>query len=276
MIISHNLNKVFIHIPKNAGTSVRNALAPLHDGSDAFQKTWIQTHKYGRLYAGHLPASILLELMPETFEVLNQATIYAIVRNPQERFFSAITQHCKEYREPWQYLADEQKIKLLHYIMKRLRETPENQGTLPTDLTHFIPQIDFLRFPNAKLKLYPLSAAENLIEDFTDRKVSQHYGPLPYHHLNQSLTFKKPGARKILRGARKVTPDYVKKMNATQKLKRYILNLLTTPAPQIPIQPYSEICDFVENYYTTDCILSNLVSRGPINLHGSKLLGTTE
>lgn len=99
MIISHRFQTVFLHIPKNAGTAIRNVVKAGDPESD---------HSWGyrflpRLYrfgdSAHLP---LVDLPPDKLSYVNQYTCFAVLRDPLERFVSATSQHFSQhkYRTP--------------------------------------------------------------------------------------------------------------------------------------------------------------------------------
>lgn len=106
-------NVAFIHIPKNAGQSVRNALAaatPLSyaaladdlDISDADAAIAVErgmTHRrLGPIHPAHLPLHLLAEKLPVTWATLQGAHSFALTRAPRDRFISALMQRLKEFR----------------------------------------------------------------------------------------------------------------------------------------------------------------------------------
>ncbi len=105
MLISHRHKLLFVHVPKNAGTSITHALRPLA-GSDRRRKIGRILRRYGiitRLDASPYPAhSTAAELM----QILGPARYaryfsFAIVRNPWDRhvsFFHYVRRDATHYQ----------------------------------------------------------------------------------------------------------------------------------------------------------------------------------
>lgn len=99
MIISHKYQTVFVHIPKCAGTSIRNMI--LNADPDAVRFwgwTWLDRHqRYGD--SAHIP---LVELAPMPMGRVREYTTVTLSRDPVARFLSAVPQHLSQhpYRSP--------------------------------------------------------------------------------------------------------------------------------------------------------------------------------
>lgn len=95
MIISHKYQTVFLHIPKCAGTSIRNALAQSDpDCRKMWGWRWMDRHQR---YAdsAHMP---LIDLPPNLLEIVRDYTVITLTRDPLARFFSAIHQHFQQHQ----------------------------------------------------------------------------------------------------------------------------------------------------------------------------------
>lgn len=94
MIISHKYQTVFLHIPKCAGTSIREAL--VQSDPDCHQMwgwRWMDRHqRYGD--SAHMP---LVDLPPNILDLVRNYTVIALTRDPLARFFSAIHQHFQQH-----------------------------------------------------------------------------------------------------------------------------------------------------------------------------------
>lgn len=99
MIISQKHQTVFIHIPKCAGTSVRNMLSDADpDANRLWGWRWMERHqRYGD--SAHTP---LIDLMPPHMEKVRNLSTFTLTRHPVKRFFSAVAQHLSQhpYRKP--------------------------------------------------------------------------------------------------------------------------------------------------------------------------------
>lgn len=104
MIISSTLGFVFLHNPKTAGTSLRDALSPYHD--------WHETY-WGRrpgpdgrvIDAAHLGIDELAAFRPHDWDRLRGLEFWSVRREPVSRLLSAVSEYGK-----W---ADDRKVKWL-------------------------------------------------------------------------------------------------------------------------------------------------------------------
>jgi hypothetical protein len=98
MIISPKHKFVFVHIPKCAGTSVRTQLVKCDESHIALGKTGVHP-VLGKIDYGHIPLAQLREYFPETYAYLGDFTSYAVVRDPLDRFGSALRQIMWQYEK---------------------------------------------------------------------------------------------------------------------------------------------------------------------------------
>jgi hypothetical protein len=96
MVISDPLRLAFIHIPKCAGSTVRHALAPF--GSHRFDE-YFEYPDGGRQLFDHLPLADVRTYLPEIYEKILGYESYAIVREPRERFASALAQYLRSFEK---------------------------------------------------------------------------------------------------------------------------------------------------------------------------------
>jgi hypothetical protein len=97
MIICDTREFAFIHIPKCAGTSVRRALRGLDTTGEAFFR--IADHPVmGPVHLAHLTLADLAEHYSDTFDKVVRYRSIAIVRDPLERFYSAVFQRLREFK----------------------------------------------------------------------------------------------------------------------------------------------------------------------------------
>ena len=95
MIISHKFRTIFVHIPKCAGTSVRNMLTAADPECTRFWGwRWMDRHqRYGD--GAHIP---LIDLTPQQMEHVRNYTTVTLTRNPVSRFYSAVGQHLMQHK----------------------------------------------------------------------------------------------------------------------------------------------------------------------------------
>lgn len=103
MIVSHGKRFIFFHVPKCAGTSLRDVLKRYHDDSESF---WYR--KYNPYFGceidyAHLRLWELHALFPRIFDAMSHYQTLALVRNPYERFISALAQHLTAFHPNLDY-----------------------------------------------------------------------------------------------------------------------------------------------------------------------------
>lgn len=149
MIIIHELSLIIIHNPKCAGKALRDAFLAL-DADVATFWHWSFSVQLGRhIDMAHLPLNLLRDY-PE-WALFERYTVIAVIRNPVDRFFSALKEHESQHNRKLndeEYLLDLDEIRVEHdprYI-------------------HFCPQHRFTHLGN-KRKVDFIARQENLIDD---------------------------------------------------------------------------------------------------------------
>lgn len=98
MIINNTHKFVFIHNPKCGGTSVRSVLQSFDETGGKFTCRVDHHPKLGLLDYVHIPLERLKDYFPGEFRKVEAYTSFVLVRDPLERFLSALAQHMKMYR----------------------------------------------------------------------------------------------------------------------------------------------------------------------------------
>lgn len=108
MIICPKHRFLFVHIPKCAGTSIRLQLRECDDTHIFLGRTG--THPVlGKLDYAHIPLHQLREHFPEHYAYLGEFESFAVVRDPLERFGSALRQVLWQYeKRPMTLIAPEE------------------------------------------------------------------------------------------------------------------------------------------------------------------------
>ena len=99
MIVSHKYKFVFIHIPKCAGTSIRNRLQELDPEAISYWGQEWTPHVGRHVDVAHQPIEALIK-HSDFIRVLREYFVFAFVRNPYERFLSSIAEFGRERSEP--------------------------------------------------------------------------------------------------------------------------------------------------------------------------------
>lgn len=148
MIISDDHRFVFVHIPKCAGTSVKRRLRSIDTTGDQFFS--IREHpRLGRIHLEHITLSDLAAHFPEAFDKLCKYRSMAMVRDPMDRFFSAVFQRLREFRGQGQSAITPELIEAEAEMIARYLETgPER---LDLEHVHFNRQSDFIELDGGRI-----------------------------------------------------------------------------------------------------------------------------
>ncbi|WP_171236696.1 sulfotransferase family 2 domain-containing protein [Ruegeria sp. HKCCA6837] len=253
MILSDRHRFVFIHVPKCAGTSVRNAVRPYHDADERFLKAVERHPELGEIDFRHLPLRLLRDLDPEAFEKLKIYESYALLRDPFQRFRSAMSQRAKMYLgKEFAQLGPEEIREETENVIAYLNSEPE---VIAPGFIHFARQSDFVRVDDVLLvrNLYPVERLDLLAV-----ALGGHLGieRLEFGHINQTTTFRHPQLKHVMRQGsamvRRILPQ-----PAHQALRDTARRLFMRPSDPAVLPEFDDdgVRGFIESYYATDIAL---------------------
>ena len=98
MIVSERSSFVFVHNPKCGGSVFRRAIEAEHDHPETFWHPRTTAYFGITLDYAHLRLWEIQALYPDVFERLGQVRTVVFVRNPLDRFVSALYHHFRAYR----------------------------------------------------------------------------------------------------------------------------------------------------------------------------------
>jgi hypothetical protein len=175
MILSHDKEFLFIHVPKTAGTNIRKWLLSQTKSKEDFW--WWDNSGTDR---AHLHEGNIEKYIDITKVQNDKYTIFGFVRNPYHRIFSAYNE--VKWKGPCKKHSFEEVLKL--YIAKgKLNELP----------VHFLPQVKFLSYSTHIYKYELLYESVNNISNllniqrlkltFDQKKASRTY----FENYSQSM-----------------------------------------------------------------------------------------
>jgi hypothetical protein len=253
MILSDRYRFVFIHIPKCAGTSVRQAILPYHDTDSWFLKT-VETHPdLGEIDFRHLPLKLLRDLDHEAFEKLTHYEAYALLRDPFQRFRSAMAQRAKMYLgKEFAQLNDHDIRTEIENVITYLQSEPR---VIAPDFIHFSRQSEFVQINGERLvqNIYPVEKLDLLVA-----ALGQHIGTdgLEVRHANKTTVFRHPQFKHIMYSgsalARRVLPT-----SLHETLRRSARRVLMKPGNTVQLSVFDEayVQNFIRTYYAEDILL---------------------
>jgi Sulfotransferase family len=141
VILSDEHRFAFIHIPKCAGTSVRKALRPIDETVGQFDH--IADHPaMGRINYGHLTLRDLAAYFPHEYAKILSFRSVAILRDPVDRFFSALFQRLREFKGYGQSQITSSVVSNEAEMLARTLVSTSRR--LPLEYVHFNRQSDYV------------------------------------------------------------------------------------------------------------------------------------
>lgn len=249
MIINREHDFGFVHIPKCAGSTVREQLRDKDDLDGRFYRT-MQVEGLGKINGNHVPLRWLAEHFPEDYAALRAVRSYTISRKPMDRFVSAVSQRIRAMgQEPGNLSAPE-----IHRLTGEILTDLEKAQGFPTGLyTIFMRQIDFTRHEGEQVvtEIWPM---EN-IDAFFDMLEDRHRLPLIRDKVwNPTVTYRVPA----MAGPLKRAKDMAKKMLPVKSYAALrdlgVKTFTTKGAPKLNEVLYGteSITAFVADYYRAD------------------------
>jgi len=191
MLICKRANIAFVQIPKNGSKSVRQALLTsfgLDHGPVARDRNWT-VEEFEAAYArdavdyipgvennlDHLTLAVYRELLPQAYAAFRAAHSFALIREPRERFLSALLQRLGQFQELNGLRVDDP---VVGTEARHVCEWLDGRGIF-NDRTyiHFARQVDYVDLEGERLvdMIFPIErtdAAEAWIEGLTGERIA--------------------------------------------------------------------------------------------------------
>lgn len=152
MIIDDKHKIAFVHIPKCAGTTLRQHLKEYDRSQGAFTARVDMHDKLGMLDYVHIPLFVLKEHFPEEFQLVQQYWSFAVIRDPYSRFASSVSQRLKMYgSKPIEALSVKEIRQEVDSCIEFLKKSAREQVLLPHDYIHFQRQTDYIYLGKEKI-----------------------------------------------------------------------------------------------------------------------------
>jgi len=248
MIVLAKHKIAIIHIPKCAGTNLKQALYALNNENIEIIEgiKVIDGIKYD---TAHLTNNILACKFPDLFEDIKKYKTYAIIRNPEERFFSAINQYSKtQLKKPIYRLSKKEKKDLEMHIINRI-----NSDDNAIEMIHFKKQIEFIEYKESNLvqniiRIESIGKLESYIEKILDCKIFENR-----HHKNETLAYKNKFIAEILIENKLI--EYAKSKVKSKTIKGIAKKIFLKKNENSELT--EDTLAFVKNFYKEDFNLWN-------------------
>jgi hypothetical protein len=256
MIISKSHDFGFVHIPKCAGSTIRQQLRELDDLGGRFYHT-MTLPELGRINGNHVLLKVLERHFADDLAALREVTSYAILREPQERFISAVAQYLRSnVREPSE-LSEREILAETGKIMAALRADPDQRVARNTI---FYRQADYVYLHGERVidHLYPMDDLAPLF----DRLEARHGLSLERDTVwNPTVTYRIPGSsggiKRVKDVARRMLPTRaygsVRDLGVRLLTKRGVAQL------DAALLGSAEVREFIATHYAGDIALYRAV-----------------
>ena len=250
MIVSQEHDFGFVHIPKCAGSTIRQQLREQDDFKERFYKNF-EVDGLGRINGNHIPLARVREYFPEEFAALSKVKSYTIVRDPMDRFVSAIAQWIRsEYdKEPAEQSAEfitGEASKVIDYL-NGLDGFPDFAHTI------FARQADYVLL-DGKPFLTDVIAVEGM-PGFFDLMETQHNLSLQRDFVwNQTVTYKNPAMAGPLKRAKDVAQKILP-VKSYAVVREMAMRAFTTKGAAVlddTLRASNDVSAFVEQFYAQD------------------------
>lgn len=222
MIILDDKEIAFIHVPKCAGSTIRHQLLAMSNQEDVFKGPAVLP-ELGKVHLPHLTLAQVQVAYPEVLQKIATYDSFAVIRDPMQRFTSALSQRLKQHKHVDIYTLDADGLRQeMNAVFEVLAES---KGALPSEFVHFTRQSDFVELDGKQIvkNLFAIEDVAKLVSVIGER-----YGVKaadPGRH-NQTLEFRHAGLRdtalKVNQSLKAVVPR-----SAYVRLKSMITPLLT-------------------------------------------------
>lgn len=267
MIINNTYQLVFVHIPKCAGTSVRNILQPYDETHGAFTRRIDDHPSLGHIDYVHIPLFVLKDHFRDQYEKVVKYQSYAIIRDPYARFPSSLSQHLiMSGKSQIKNLKTQNIKKEISNTIKVLKNFQADKSYLPSQYIHFQRQVDFICLDGQRLinHVYDISHLSTMLVEIGKRLgVSlNNIQAYPDTKTNKTFVYR----NRIIRLASEITRPILKPLIPSiirEKISQYLLDLLYVPR-QKGLQDIFDsqyIKDFISDYYAMDILLHKQICR---------------
>lgn len=271
MILCERHGFVFVHVPKCAGTTVRQTLAPLAGPGNPY---WGISHHpvLGDIDHAHIPLAVMRDHFPDGFAKLRFFQSFAVTRDPHARFTSALMHWFRHvgHIDPLTHTDEAALAREVDRILKRL---DSGHADLDPQFVHFARQSEFLELDGERIvqHIYPIDEVRRMIEEMARLAGRPLNLPAP-RNVGQTGTGRRVAGvfgPRATRTAARLLPGPAK-----ETLRRLALRPRRRPLPRAVASP--EIRAFVAEHYSRDVAIhaeatGERVSETPVRRRGFRV-----
>ena len=246
MIISDKHKFCFIHIPKCAGTTLRNVLQEYDNTAGSF------TNRVDR----HLPLFVLEEHFSAEYEKVCAYQSFAIVRDPFSRFRSSVSQRINRHGK--KSIGSMNKVELKEAIDTTIKflSSYSEKKVLPPDYIHFQRQSTYIYNGNIKVvnNVFPSDRVDLALKKIGNLVGNDlHQAMNEAGNKNQTLVYKSEIIRLLMNFSRPVLINPIKKITNRSFIENVQSKLYVPRDQKVSGLFQSDYVDqFIKSYYKRD------------------------
>lgn len=265
MLINDTNKTVFVHIPKCAGVSVREAIKEYDESGGKF---WhVKKHReLGFIEYAHIPLFILREYFNEDYLKIINYESFAVVRDPFDRFPSSFSQHV--WASDRRGIHDFKKMELHSRVdaaIKLLMLNSDAESYLTYDYIHFQRQVNFVFDRGERLvdHIYMLSDVSLMLGEIGERLgvPASSTRVINASKLNQAFVFRSDMSRAVYGVAKSVLspllPGFVRRGLAQASKNVFFVH---RDKKLNDVFGSNTVVDFISDYYRDDIVLVNEIA----------------
>ena len=257
MIISHEAKFVFIHIPKCAGTFIRDPLTAI-DSYDGRFTARVEHHaELGMVDFVHLPLNTLRQYFPEEFDCVMHYESSAVVRDPISRFRSSVSQYLDTQTDrPLRAHTHKSLRASISELIDKIKRADSRSALLPHDLIHFQRQVDYLFIDDEVVikHVFPLERCEELfsLSCLRDAALPTISRAASTQVRNDARVYRGPSVAVVANLMRRFAPSLAKKLplNAKHAIRKNLFTERDNVFGEV-FQEESTL-DFLSEFYDQD------------------------
>lgn len=248
MIISDDHELAFVHIPKCAGVSVKQPMRTIDSTAGFFSRIGDHPHM-GRIHYAHIVLRDMAEYFPEEQAKIRDYQSFAVIRDPADRFVSAMFQRLREFKGYAQSditadIVEQESAEVICY----LESAPVR---LDLQHVHFNRQVDYLFLDGERIvkHIFPIEHMSAIV-DFIAGKTGI---TVEEAKKNRSTEFRFKPLLRLLRRPYAALVPYA----ARNRLRSKMMNagLYADAKKPAMVRPGGQVDAFIRSYYAEDCAL---------------------
>lgn len=256
MIISHKHRFVFFHNPKAGGTSVRATIERFNDVG--FGMWGVDPERSGPpVDRAHMGIDEFAADYSELWQKVRGYAGFCLVRDPQARFLSSISEHAKLHGDTdVRFASPEARTDVLKRTLDRLRAFDNAEALMDIyEFTHFRPQWIYWRSSDPAMKVTPHPVTN--MEIFFSEIAKRTGEPIEAQKRNTRESLNLPGPMAALAahgGLRRALGSFPGMELAKKLVRKQYTAEGDARRESFPMSPdlAAEVSDFVRMFYAQD------------------------